>query len=293
MWCLFFHTVTNNKIILFTAHFVNYNVKNHQYLPIYMEKYAVSSDGQRIHYKESGSGNTTLIFIHGWLGNTAWWDIQQKYLNSKYHIVQMDLAGHGKSGSSRKEWTSAGYADDIKAVADAVNSNEIILVGHSMSGAYVLESSLKIPRVKALILIDTMKNMEESFTPEQAEEVLSQYKNDFKYTVENILPQFLFADGTPPAVKERVQSEFLQHEPELAINALRPLYKTDFRPFAKQIQIPVTAINSDASPTHLENNRKYLKTYDYVTMEGVGHYPMLERPDEFNAILDKVIQKLI
>ncbi len=258
-----------------------------------MEKYTISSDGQKIHYKESGSGSTTLIFIHGWLGNTEWWAGQQKYFSSQYHIVQLDLAGHGKSDASRQEWTSAKYADDIKAVADAIDPNEIILVGHSMSGAYVLEASLKIPKVKAIILIDTLKNLDESFTKEQTEEVLSQYRKDFKYTVENFLPQFLFAEGTPRTVKERVQHEFLHNEPELAINALRPLYKTDFKAFAKQVQVPVIAINSDASPTDIEANRKYLKDYDYVTIEGVGHYPMLEKPDEFNTILDGVIQKLI
>ncbi|WP_336702590.1 alpha/beta hydrolase [Chryseobacterium indologenes] len=258
-----------------------------------MEKYTISSDGQKIHYKESGKGNTTLIFIHGWLGNTEWWENQQKYFSSRYHIVQMDLAGHGKSDSSRQEWTIARYADDIKAVADAVHSNEIILVGHSMSGAYVLEVSLKIPQVKALILIDTLKNLDESYTEEQTEEVLSQYRTDFKYTVENILPQYLFVEQTPSDVKERLQHEFLQNDPELAINVLRPLYKADINTIAKQVQVPVIAINSDASPTDAETNRKYMKNYDYVTIEGVGHYPMLEKPTEFNTILDNVIKKLI
>ncbi|NIF03953.1 alpha/beta hydrolase [Chryseobacterium sp. Tr-659] len=259
-----------------------------------MEKYAVSSDGQKIHYKESGNGNTSLIFIHGWLGNTEWWNDQQEYFKDQYHMVQMDLAGHGKSDSSRQDWTSAGYADDIKAVADAINSQEIILVGHSMSGAYVLEASLQIPKVKALVLIDTLKNLEESFTEEQAEEVLfTPYRKDYKYAVENLLPQFLFTEETPLAVKERIQKEFLQNEPEMAINALRPLYKTDFNQFAEKMQIPVIAINSDDSPTNLEGNRKYLKNYDYVTIEGVGHYPMLEKPQEFNIILDQVIKKLV
>ena len=162
-----------------------------------------------------------------------------------------------------------------------------------MSGAYVLEASLKISNIKAIILIDTLKNLDESFTEEQAEEALSQYGKDFRYTVENVLPQFLFAEGTPRTVKERVQHEFLQHKPELAINALRPLYKTDFKTFAKQIQVPVIAINSDASPTDIEANRKYLKDYDYVTIEGVGHYPMLEKPDEFNTIFNDVLKRLI
>ncbi|WP_250253831.1 alpha/beta hydrolase [Chryseobacterium sp. Marseille-Q3244] len=258
-----------------------------------MEKYAVSSDNQKIHYKESGNGNTAIILIHGWLGNTEWWDEQQKFLAPNYHIIQMDLAGHGKSDSASENWNSSRYADDIKAVADAVEAREIILVGHSMSGAYVLEASLKTPKVKALVLIDTLKDLDESFTEEQVEEILSMYRSDFKYAVENILPQYLFAEQTPPAVKERLQQEFLQNEPEKAINVLKPLYTTDFRNIAKQVQVPVIAINSDASPTHLENNRKYLKNYNYVTITGVGHYPMLEKPGEFNMILDEVIKKLI
>lgn len=258
-----------------------------------MEKYTISSDGQKIYYKESGNGNTSLIFIHGWLGNTEWWADQQDFFQDKHHIIQMDLAGHGKSDSSREEWTSAGYADDMKAVADAVHSNEIILVGHSMSGAYVLQAALKIKNVKAVILIDTLKDLDESFTEEQAEQAMfTHYRHDFKNAVENILPQYLFAEKTPAQVKERLQQEFLQNTPEMAINLLKPLYKTDFREIAEHIDVPVIAINSDASPTHLENNRKYLKDYDYVTITETGHYPMLEKPEEFNTILENILKKL-
>lgn len=258
-----------------------------------MEKYTVSADGQKIHYTESGNGNTAIIMIHGWLGNTDWWADQQKYFSSNYHVIQMDLAGHGKSDSSREDWTSSGYADNIKAVADAIDSQEIILIGHSMSGAYVLEASLKIPKVKALVLVDTLKDLEESFTEAQAEQMLfTQYRSDFKSAVENLLPQYLFTEKTPAEVKKRLQDEFLQNEPEMVINLLKPLYQTDFRKIAEQVHVPVIAINSDASPTNLEANRKYLKNYDYVTITEVGHYPMLEKPAEFNIILDGVLKRL-
>ncbi|MBV8328032.1 alpha/beta hydrolase [Chryseobacterium sp.] len=259
-----------------------------------MEKYAVSADGQKIHYQESGNGKTTLIFIHGWLGNTEWWADQQEYFKDLYHIVQLDLAGHGKSDTSRKDWTSEQYANDIKTVADDIQSSEMILVGHSMSGAYVLEAALKIPKVKALVLIDTLKNLSETFTEEQAELLLfSHYRHDFKNAVKNFLPQYLFSENTPPSVQERVSDEFLQNEPEMAINTLRPLYKTDFRTIAEQVTVPVRAINSDTTPTHLENNRKYLKDYDYTSITETGHYPMLEKPEEFNTILDQVLKTLI
>jgi pimeloyl-ACP methyl ester carboxylesterase len=258
-----------------------------------MEKYTQSSDGLKIHYKESGQGNITLIFVHGWLGNAEWWNNQQDYFKDKYRIVQMDLAGHGKSDSTRKEWTSELYADDIKAVAKHINSPEIILVGHSMSGAYVLEAALKIPQVKALILIDTIKDLNETFTEEQAEQFLfAHYRHDFKNAVENILPQYLFAEKTPHNIRQQLQNEFLENTSETAIDLLMPLYKKDFRETASKVQVPVRAINSDHSPTNAENNRKYLKDYNYTEIAGTGHYPMLENPSEFNRILDDILKAL-
>ncbi|AZA48468.1 alpha/beta hydrolase [Chryseobacterium carnipullorum] len=259
-----------------------------------MEKYAQSSDGQNIHYKESGEGNPSILFVHGWLGNAEWWNSQQEYFKDQYHIVQMSLAGHGKSDTSRKTWSSESYSDDIKAVADQLDSKEIILVGHSMSGAYVLEAALKIPQVKALILIDTVKDLDETFTDEQAEDYLFvHYRNDFKNAVENILPQYLFSEKTPPEVKEKLQNEFLHNTSETAIELLRPLYKTDFRETASNVQVPVRAINSDNSPTNADNNRKYLKDYEYVEIAGTGHYPMLENPEKFNQLLEQTIKELI
>lgn len=259
-----------------------------------MEKYVQSSDGQSIHYKESGQGNPAILFVHGWLGNGEWWNAQQEYFNNTYQIVQMDLAGHGKSDTSRKEWTSELYADDIKAVAEQIDSEEIILVGHSMSGAYVLEASLKIPKVKALILIDTIKDLDETFNDEQAEQYMFvHYRNDFKNAVENILPQYLFAESTPADVRERLQNEFLQNTSERAIDLLRPLYKKDFRETASKVTVPVRAINSDNFPTNIENNRKYLKDYNYLEMAGTGHYPMLENPETFNQLLEQTIQEII
>ncbi|WP_080776813.1 alpha/beta fold hydrolase [Chryseobacterium phocaeense] len=258
-----------------------------------MKKYTQSSDGQNIHYKESGQGNTALLFVHGWLGNAEWWNNQQEYFKDRYQIVQMDLPGHGQSDASRKEWSSDLYADDITAVAAAIDSKEIILVGHSMSGAYALKAALKIPNLKALILIDTVKDLDETFTVEQADEFLfTHYRNDFKNAVENILPQYLFAEKTPPDVQQKIQSEFLQNNPEKAIDLLRPLYHTDFRDTASKVTVPVRAVSSDNTPTNIENNRKYLKDYNYSEIAGTGHYPMLENPEEFNRILENILQEL-
>lgn len=204
----------------------------------------------------------------------------------------MDLPGHGKS-QKLTEYSASQYAEAITSVANKLDAEKIILVGHSMSGAYVLEASLSIPKTSAIIIVDTLKNMDELFTFDQAEQYMfSHYRKDFKSTMENMISQYLFSKDTPPAIKTRLIDEFLSTDVDHAIDVLAPLYKMDVQPFAKKVTVPVRAINSDFIPTNVENNKKYFKDYECVEISGTGHYPMIEKPQEFNQILERVLSGL-
>jgi sigma-B regulation protein RsbQ len=150
--------------------------------------YALLPDQTKIYYELTGRGATALLFVHGWLGSSQWWNAQRDYLQNAYTVVQMDLPGHGRSGPFREGWSHAEYAAAIQAVARDIKASQIVLVGHSMSGAYVLEASLDLPQVKALVVVDTLKNLDQLFTLEQAEQGPFQaYRKDFQYAIANIL----------------------------------------------------------------------------------------------------------
>lgn len=258
-----------------------------------MEKYIKSQDGVNIHYQISDTKSTSIVFVHGWLGNANWWKNQQEYFKNKYTVVQIDLPGHGKSESGRVNWSSAQYAMDIKNVVDQIASENVILVGHSMSGPYTLEASLIVPRVKLVVLVDTLKNMEQLMSFQQADDLLfKSYKKDFKYAVENLLPKFLFTESTPPMIREQLQNEFIKNDAEFAVKSIEPLYKMDILNVSKQVQVPVRAINSNFTPTNINSIQTYIKDFDYVTISGSGHYPMLEKPNEFNFLLNEILQKI-
>jgi pimeloyl-ACP methyl ester carboxylesterase len=57
--------------------------------------------------------------------------------------------------------------------------------------------------------------------------------------------------------------------------------------------MPVRAINASNVTTEVEINRKYAPDFDAVLMDGVGHFLYLERPDEFNALLDRTIADVV
>jgi pimeloyl-ACP methyl ester carboxylesterase len=206
-------------------------------------------------------------------------------------VGRMDLAGHGESGKERTSYTSKLYADDIATVANALTAKNIILIGHSMSGAYVLEAALQVKNLKALIVVDTLKDLDLTFSPEQIDSFLNLYKNHFSHAVETILPQYLFGAETPLDVKERLQNEFLSQS-SFAHDAIEPLYRMDLRASAQLVKVPVRAINTDINPTDKGVNQKYLSDYDFKEMKGAGHYPMIENPRIFNSLLSELLQSL-
>jgi pimeloyl-ACP methyl ester carboxylesterase len=81
----------------------------------------------------------------------------------------------------------------------------------------------------------------------------------------------------------------------MAIPLLRDLFGLDTSKLLKEAKVPVRCINSAGgykffSPTAVDTNKKYAD-FDAVTIDGVGHYPMLEKPDEFNCKLRDVLKE--
>ncbi|HPB56158.1 MAG TPA: alpha/beta hydrolase, partial [Candidatus Aminicenantes bacterium] len=56
---------------------------------------AQSKDGTPISYEVYGSGEPTLVFIHGWSCDSRYWRAQIPFFSKGHRIVLLDLAGHG------------------------------------------------------------------------------------------------------------------------------------------------------------------------------------------------------
>ena len=98
-----------------------------------------ASDGLLLVYDSKGSGDTALVFLHGWCGSRHWWKSQMDAFSGDYRVIAYDQAGHGDSGKDRKEWTGAALAADVGAVVKGLGLKRVILVGHSMGGPIALE----------------------------------------------------------------------------------------------------------------------------------------------------------
>jgi pimeloyl-ACP methyl ester carboxylesterase len=252
-----------------------------------------ASDGVPIHYAVQGKGEPTLVFIHCWSCNRHLWDNQVAEFSKTHRVVTIDLPGHGESGLERKNWTVESFGDDVKTVVAKLNLKRVVLIGSSMGGPIALEAARRMPeRVAGIVPVDTLQNVEYKLTPEQLEGVFKAMEADYKGASANLMNQFFFSPSTPAAVKERVLADIASRPPETAIAILRGIFAYDAAPALKETKVPIRAINSDLNPTNLEVNRKYAPQFDVVIIKGTGHYPMLEDPTRFNAMLTDILRQM-
>jgi len=100
-----------------------------------------------------------LLALHGWLDNAATFDRLAPLLCEHFHIVALDLPGHGRS-----DWRPPGawyhyvdYLGDTLAAADALGWTRFGLLGHSLGGAVASMLAAACPqRIERLFLIEAL-----------------------------------------------------------------------------------------------------------------------------------------
>ena len=212
----------------------------------------------------------------------------------RYQVVTLDLAGHGESGRDRKTWTVLGLADDVRAVADELKLQRIILVGHSMGGPVSLEAARLLKgRVIGVIPVDTLQNAEMRIPLQAIQPIVDKLKADFPGTMSGFMGG-MFAPGSDPAARQYVETKARAADPAVAMALMLDFATVDFAKLFTAAGVPIRGINAKRPPgedTNFAGNRKYAD-FDAAIMDNVGHFIQLERPREFNEQLAKFAASL-
>ena len=99
--------------------------------------YITTKDGTQIYYKDWGSGQP-IVLSHGWPLNADSWESQMFFLASKgYRCIAHDRRGHGRSSQPSEGNEMDTYADDLAAVMNHLDLNNVVLIGFSTGGGEV------------------------------------------------------------------------------------------------------------------------------------------------------------
>jgi pimeloyl-ACP methyl ester carboxylesterase len=103
-----------------------------------------------------------LLAVHGWLDNAASFDRLAPLLCAHFHIVALDLPGHGRSAHRPpgRWYHYIDYLGDLLAAADALGWQRFGVLGHSLGGATASMVAGACPeRIERLLLIEALGPM--------------------------------------------------------------------------------------------------------------------------------------
>jgi len=251
-----------------------------------------SADGVTIHYDVYGTGEPTLIFVHGWSCDRSYWRLQVPEFTDTHTVVTVDLAGHGDSGTNREGWSIPAYAADVSAVVRDLGHQDVILIGHSMSGPIVVEAAgLLTGLVRGVICVDTLHDVTLQYTPEQIEGFVTAMSADFVTSADGFV-RSMFPETADPELVDLVAADMSAAPPAIAIATMRSLLTYDIKPALGGLDIPIRCLNATLWPYNLEGNRSVYADMAVVNLLDVGHFLFLEAPETFNGKLTEILREL-
>ncbi len=256
----------------------------------------IENNGVKISYTDSEAGNTTLLFVHGWCIDKSYWTNQIIFFSPKYRVVTVDLPGFGSSGKNRNVWTVEGYGEDIAKLIKELKLKNVILIGHSFAGEIIVETANKSKdSVVGLICIDGLTTIGRDLTKQDGlEEYFVALRSGFKEVGKDYMKS-LFYGVSDSITINRVLSDFDKTDSSVAISSLEQNvnYSAKVLDNLKETNLKLYLINSDKNTFDSSSLIAENLAFKLTTIKSTGHFPMIEKPNEFNKQLKMTVENIL
>lgn len=249
----------------------------------------VSGPAGALALDDGGSGGLPVVFVHSLAGNSTHWAVQLAHLRRDRRAVALDLRGHGRSEPPKNgDYTIAAMAGDIAAVVDTLGIGRFVLVGHSMGGGVALAYAGAHPdRVAGLVLVDPIGDGKQ-IPPAEAKAYLAGFESNYDSTSQGY---WTTVAGPDSAVRKRLLADLEATPREAVVQVLRDVMQFDPDPALARYSGPklsiVTPHNNMPSSLH-----RLGTGFPHRMVEGTGHWIQLDKPEEFNRLLDDFLQRV-
>ncbi|MFN2360317.1 MAG: alpha/beta fold hydrolase [Marinobacter sp.] len=269
-----------------------------------LEESSIRVGGMTIAYLSNAEPveGETIVLIHGFGANKDNWTRLARELTDEFNVYAIDLPGHGDSSKE----LDLGYRFEeqvghVARILDALEIEQAHIMGNSMGGAITALYAATYPdQVDTAVLFDPAGIFEHDselvdLVMEGDNPLIPSKKGDFKRLIDFAMEKKPFA---PWPIYDVMEEKAIANQEvnEVIFAAIRDTgYEPDFRNAITRIQAPVLVIwgmedrvinyrNADVFVEQIPDARK-------VLLEGVGHAPMVEVPEEsaelFRAFLSE------
>lgn len=285
---------------------------------------ALAEVGPTVH-GAGGADRPALVFVHGFSLDMTAWHFQWTRLSRRSRCVLFDHRGHGRSAAAAGgDYSIDALGKDLKAVLDhAVPRGPAVLIGHSVGGMAILSLASQFPelfgtRVRGVVLANTtasdlLREALGGLAVQAAVVARSSLSGLIGRTgrVDWIRRQaagrggglaYLIARATnfgadaPPSVVGHVTRISVATPTEVWTQMLQGLFELDLADALEHVSVPALVLAGDVdrlvpAASALAIKRR-LPDAEMVVFRGAGHCSMLERPDQFNDVVEAFLRRV-
>lgn len=111
-----------------------------------------TQDGLSVYYKQEGSGEPPLLFVHGWCCDHTFFQPQFDYFKAAHTVTTLDLRGCGGSAQLEDGYGIPTLADDVALLCHELKIVRPVVIGHSWGGMIGIEVAARYPSLPAAVV---------------------------------------------------------------------------------------------------------------------------------------------
>lgn len=234
-----------------------------------------------------------IVFAHGFGCDQNMWRNVWPAFADEYRIVLFDWVGMG--GTDPRDYdpvrygTLAGYAADVTEILHELALQDVVFVGHSVSGMVgVLAAGTEPARFGRLVLVcPSPRYIDDEdyvggFSPEDINGLLESLESNYLGWSGAMAPVIM---GNPdrPALGEELTNSFCRTDPEIAAAFARVTFLSDNRADLARTPTPTLVLqcreDAIAPPEVGAYVARELPDARLVTLDATGHCPNLSAPE--------------
>jgi sigma-B regulation protein RsbQ len=247
----------------------------------------------------SGAGSRAMMFSHGFGCDQHMWTEVARAFEPDFRVILFDHVGAGRSDlacyDAEKYASLDGYADDVVEIGRALELNDAVFVGHSVSAMIGALASLKAPGMFSdLVMVGPSPcyvddgDYTGGFSQHQVEELLDFLADNHLGWSAAMAPAIM---GNPdrPELGETLTNSFCATDPEIARQFARTTFFSDNRDDLPRLEVRTLVLQCREDIIAPQCVGEYVHAQvansSYVLLDATGHCPNLSAPEQVTAAI--------
>jgi pimeloyl-ACP methyl ester carboxylesterase len=260
----------------------------------------VTANGLGLQLYEWGKrGAPGALLLHSLAGHSHWWDWAAPLLAERFHVVALDLRGHGSSDRAEPPaYRAVDHVADIVEVLATLEWRSPLVVGHSLGGYVGMNlAALHPDRVGALVVADTMTEWSDE-EAEWARRALERPEPTFSSLEEAVARYRLRPSETTTSgevLRHLAEEAFTERQPGVWQSRfdrrVLPHARPDAWPMLPDVGCPTLVVRG-AGSTIMDKASwvrvaTTVKRGQFAEVRGAFHHLVLDDPQQFVDVINR------